>query len=72
MINETHKMAIENLRESLEDHGHDDITIEETVEAMEGLLKKGLIKVYRMESGEFYWKSTEEGNAIVKAYDSLQ
>lgn len=53
--------AIEDLENKCLSEGIGYSRIVEMVNTMTGLLKKDMVEVNRMESGEYFWKSTEKG-----------
>lgn len=57
-----HEAAIEDLQKEGCNH--------EVVVALEGLLKKGLVEVVRMESGEFFFRPTETGKEVLEKHDN--
>ena len=48
--------------------GYSDSRISNMIESMVGLLEKDMITVIRMESGEYFWKSTKIGDEYVKNF----
>jgi len=58
----TEQMAIEDLELSCVEQGYSDSRISNMIESMVGLLEKDMITVIRMESGEYFWKSTKIGD----------
>ena len=64
----TEQMAIEDLEMSCVKQGYSDIRISNMIESMVGLLEKDMITVIRMESGEYFWKSTKIGDEYVKNF----
>jgi len=64
----TEQMAIEDLELSCVEQGYSDSRISNMIESMIGLLEKDMITVIRMESGEYFWKSTKIGEEYVKNF----
>jgi len=54
-----HERALADLKK----HGAED----EILEAIEGLLSKGMVEAEQMESGEFVFTATELGKKVIKA-----
>ena len=60
-LTKAEESAIEDLEQRCLSEGISYTRIVDMVNTMTGLLKKDMIEVSRMESGEYFWKSTEKG-----------
>lgn len=60
-LTKSEESAIKDLEKRCLSEGISYTRIVDMVNTMTGLLKKDMVEVSRMESGEYFWKSTEKG-----------
>lgn len=67
-LSKTEEMAIIDLQKKCNDDNVSVKRISEMVETMTSLLQKDMIYVIRLESGEYFWRSTDKGNEYVETH----